>query len=109
MKPIPKHLMIHSADLKTVTADKWQAETLTLLASLKKVRIEPISKLITDKQNRQITISAMLFYDCVVSMPQNVIFAEGQKIIFNGKKYTIETIEPLYDEKKLHHYELGLS
>lgn len=109
MKPIPKHLMIHSADLKTVVEDRWQKETLTLLASLKKIRIEPLSKLIMDKQNRQITISAMLFYDCIISMPKNVAFAEGQKIIFNGKKYTIETIELLYDEKKLHHYELGLS
>lgn len=109
MKPMPKNLLIHTADLNAVTTDKWQAETLTLLATLSKIRIEPMSKLVTDKQNRQITISAMLFYDCTVSkMSKSATFAEGQRVVFNGKKYTIETIEPLYDEKKLHHYELGL-
>lgn len=108
MKPIPKKILIHSAELKTVTKDEWQEETLTLVAVLKNIRIEPASKLVTDKQNRQTTLSAYLFYDCRNSNPKNVEFTHGQKVLFNNKEYTVETIEPLYDGNKLHHYELGL-
>lgn len=108
MNPIPKRLLIHSATLKSVTEDKWQGQTLTTVAELKHIRIEPTSRHITDKQNRQINLTALLFYDIIASSPKNVDFAQEQKIIFNGKEYTIETIEALYDESKLHHYELGL-
>lgn len=108
MRPIPKKLLIHLAELKTVTKNEWQEETTTTVADLKYIRIEPASKLVADKQNRQITISAVMFYDCRNSRPKAVEFAHGQRICWNGKDYTIEAIEPLYDGNKLHHYELGL-
>ena len=108
MKPIPKNLLIHHAKLMAVTMDEWQSETLSTVADLKHIRIEPSSKLVTDKQNRQITLSAVLFYDLRNSTPKNVEVSLGQKIVFGGKEYTVEMIEPIYDDKKLHHYELGL-
>ncbi len=108
MKPIPKSLLIHSATLLSVVRDEWQSETLNPIATLKNVRFEPLSKLVTDKQNRQITISAVLFFDCRSSTPKDVRFSHGQKIKFGENEYTIEVIEPIYDNKKLHHYEIGL-
>ena len=66
------------------------------------------SRLVTAKDNRQITLSALLIYDCKNSRPKNVQFEQGQKVVWNGIEYVIETIEPLYDGAKLHHYELGL-
>lgn len=108
MRPIPKKLLIHSAELKAVTKNEWQEETLTTIANLKYIRIEPSSKLVTDKQNRQITLSAVMFYDCRNSRPETVEFTHGQKICWGGKEYTVEIIEPLYDSGKLHHYEIGL-
>ncbi len=108
MKPIPKKMLIHTADLKSITHDIWQTETLSLISRLKNIRIEPCSKIVTDKQNKQLTLSAVMFYDCRNSYPQNINFVHGQKIVFNDKQYTIEVIEPLYDGTKLHHYELGL-
>lgn len=109
MKPIPKMLLIHSATLLTVSNDnQWQEEQTETTKFLKKIRIEPSSRLITTKDNRQVTLLAVMFYDCKVSRPQNVSFQHGQHVLWNGIEYKIETIEPLYDGRKLHHYELGL-
>ncbi|MBQ7003366.1 MAG: hypothetical protein IJN57_05295 [Oscillospiraceae bacterium] len=108
MKPIPKRLLIHSASLHGVTEDVWQKESLTTIAELCRIRIEPMTKLITDKQNRQCTLSAMLLYDCRNSAPQGVQFEVGQKLLWNGTEYRVETVEPLYDGARLHHLEVGL-
>ena len=109
MKPIPKNLLIHSADLLSVsTENQWQEEQTGDAEHLEKIRIEPVSRLVTAKDNRQITLSALLIYDCKNSRPKNVQFEQGQKVVWNGIEYVIETIEPLYDGEKLHHYELGL-
>lgn len=114
MKPMPKALLIHSAKLLEVsTENTWQSEETTEIATLeiatlKNIRIEPLSKLVTAKDNTQVTLTAVLFYDCKNSRPSGVSFKQGQKIIFNSIEYIVETIEPLYDGQKLHHYELGL-
>ncbi len=108
MKPIPKRLLIHSAQLMEVRQDIWQSETLQHIADLRHIRIEPSSKLATDKQNRQIALSAVLFFDCRSSTPKRITFSHGQKIIWDGAEYRIEIIEAIYDDRRLHHYELGL-
>lgn len=108
MLAIPKNLLIHSAVLQSSAENKWQSEIRKTIAELKKIRVEPSSKLVTSKDNRQITLSAVLFFDCKNSSPAGISFEHGQKIIFNGNTYTIETIEKLFDDKKLHHYEMGL-
>lgn len=109
MKPMPKALLIHSAKLLEVsTENTWQNEETTEIATLKNIRIEPLSKLVTAKDNTQVTLTAVLFYDCKNSRPSGVAFKQGQKVVFNGVEHIVETIEPLYDGQKLHHYELGL-
>ena len=109
MKPIPKNLLIHSAELISVSEkDQWQEEQFGKTEHLEKIRIEPFSKLVAAKDNRQITLSAVLIYDCRNSRPKNVQFEQGQKVMWNGIEHVIETIEPLYDSGRLHHYELGL-
>ena len=50
-----------------------------------------------------------LFFDCRNSRPASVQFTVGQRITFAGAVYRIETVEPVYDDARLHHYELGLS
>ncbi|MFR0881366.1 MAG: putative minor capsid protein [Oscillospiraceae bacterium] len=106
---MPKALLIHSAKLLEVsTENTWQSEETAEIATLKNIRIEPLSKLVTAKDNTQVTLTAVLFYDCKNSRPSGVSFKQGQKIIFNSIEYIVETIEPLYDGQKLHHYELGL-
>lgn len=109
MRTIPKNLLIHSAVLSEVSTDNtWQEEEKTVVAELSKIRIDTTSELVTTKDNRQVTLSAVLFYDCRNSRPKNLTFKQGQSVLWNDTEYVIETVEPLYDGRKLHHYELGL-
>lgn len=107
MKPIPRALLIHSAALYNVAEGTWQDEEKTLVAQLEHVRVEPCAKLITTADNRSVTITATLFYDCRNSTPK-ADFAVGQRVKFGGALYRVETVEPLYDRRRLHHIEVGL-
>lgn len=75
---------------------------------LSKVRIEPSRQIVRDKNNSEIQLAATLFYDCRNSRPVGINFKVDQIIDFNGQKHQIKTIEPLYDNLKLHHYEIGM-
>lgn len=108
MKPIPKNLLIHSAELFKVTEGAWQDKNETLVAVLKNVRVEPCCKMIATNDNRSLTLSAVLFYDIRNSLPHGTEISCGNYIAFDGQKYRVETVERLYDNKRLHHLEVGL-
>lgn len=109
MRPIPKKMLIHSATIEAVASkDRWGKETFSSAVDLKNVRFEPSTKIVKDKQNNDVQLACTLFYDCKNSLPKNVNFYNDQIISFNSEKYKVQIIEPLYDMKKLHHYELGL-
>lgn len=109
MRSIPKNLLIHDVMLSKVEEkDRWGKETEGEGTELRHVRMEPSSKIVRDKNNAEVQLSAVLFYDCKNSSPKGVEFREDDKIAFNGQKHRIQTIEPLYDGKKLHHYEIGV-
>ena len=61
-----------------------------------------------DKNNAEIQLAATLFYDCRNSRPRGVQFAEDDIISFNGLKHRVASVEPLYDDERIHHYEMGL-
>ena len=109
MKPIPKKLLIHTVVLYEKTSiDKWGSEKLDDGQVLSKVGIEPSRKIVRDKNNSEIQLAATLFYDCRNSQPIGINFKVDQIIDFNGQKYQIKTVETLYDNLKLHHYEIGM-
>lgn len=109
MRPIPKKLLIHTVKLyEKASIDKWGSEKLDDGRGLSKVRIEPSNQIVRDKNNSEIQLAATLFYDCCNSQPTGVKFKVDQIIDFNGQKHQIKTIEPLYDNLKLHHYEIGM-
>ena len=107
MKPIPKSLLIHSAVLYEASENAWQETEKKELARLSRIRIEPSSKMIVTNNNRSVTLSATLFYDCRNSLP-TVEFKPGYLVEFEGKTYRVELVEVLYDNQKLHHLEVGL-
>jgi len=45
---------------------------------------------------------------CRNSRPSDVSFEVDQVVDFNGQKHQIKTVETLYDNLKLHHYEIGM-
>lgn len=109
MRAIPKKLLIHSATIKSISAeDRWGNITTTPPVDLNYIRLEPIKTIVKDSQNNEIQLNTLLFYDCKNSEPKDVVFAKETIITINGVDHTIKTLEPLYDERKLHHYELGL-
>ena len=107
MKPIPRSLLIHSAKLYEARENSWQEQELVELAELTRIRVEPASKMIITSDNRSITLSATLFYDCRNSA-RGVEFKPGYIVEFGGKRYRVETVEVFYDRQKLHHLEVGL-
>lgn len=109
MRPIPKSLLIHTVRLhKKINKDKWGKGELDQGVELSHVRIEPSEKIIRDKNNAEIQLSATLFYDCKNSNPRDMKFEKDDLIEFNGVMHRVEVVEPLYDDKRLHHYELGM-
>lgn len=109
IKAIPKKLLIHTISIyEKVEKDRWGKENLGEGTIVKKVRLEPSSKIVRDKNKAEIQIAAVMFYDCKNSVPKGMTFKEDEIVMFNGQKHRIKTVEPLYDEGKLHHYELGL-
>lgn len=109
MYPIPKSLLIHTVTLlKTTREDRWGNRKEQEEIRLQHVRMEPSGKVVRDKNNAELQLSAILIYDCKNSRPKNVEFEVDAGILFNGQKYKLQDIEALYDKKKLHHYELGV-
>ena len=119
--PIPKRLLIHSAELITEFApDKWGKATERNTVGLEHVRIEPSAKHVINSNGETVQLVAVLFFDCRNSSPADVTFAlkddtvNGktaalQKVSFEGRLFTVQTIEPLYaDKNRIHHYEVGL-
>ncbi len=72
------------------------------------VRIEPFEKLIRGKNQVDIKRDSVLFFDCKNSSPRDTLFVVDDIVKWNNLTYQVVAIEPLYDRKKLHHYEIGL-
>lgn len=111
LKPIPKKLLIHSGVYTKVTAkDKWGAETGTpTITDLSDIRIEPSSAIKLSKDNKEIQLKSLLFYDCVNSLPIGVSFELENTITFLGTDYIIVSIDPIFALSGIHHYEIGLA
>lgn len=109
MKPIPKSLLIHEVTIyREKSQDRWGNAKTDHGTVLKDIRMEPSSKIVRDKNGAEIQLAALLFYDCKNSKPRDFLFAFDDIVVFNGQKHQVKVIDPLYDNKKLHHYELGL-
>lgn len=110
MPPIPRRLLIHSAVYRhTPSRDDWGKVTWGGSVSLTYVRVEPSHALRITKDNREVRLSALLFYDCRNSLPAGLRFEVGCAVSFGGTDYTVVAEDPLYDGEKLHHLEVGLA
>lgn len=111
--PIPKALLPHSAthEYGVKVKDEWQNVTWPNSQTLSRIRFEPTSKLIKTKDNREVQLSALMFFDCRNSFPADAMFAIGDQIVqTNGAKYeVVGGITPIFEASKPHHYELELS
>lgn len=108
-KPISKRFLIHSATLKTAeTRDKWDKVISATDVPLTFIRVDETNKLVQSSTNMEEQLTAIVFYDTINSRPQNVTFVKDQILVYNGDERRIKTIEPMYDNSRLHHYEIGI-
>lgn len=109
MRPIPRSLLIHSAVLKKPSGtDEYRNRTYTE-TELSYIRIEPETHTRKTKDNTEGAFSATLIFDRVNSRPSDVCFELGDRITACwGTDYEIRSIERLFDNRGLHHYEIGL-
>lgn len=119
--PIPKCRLFHSAELITeFSPDKWGKSQESETVKLEHVRIDSTARHVINGNGEMVQLAAELYFDCRNSSPKDVVFAlkddtvNGkivalQKVSFEGRLYTVQTIEPLYaDKNRIHHYEVGL-
>ncbi len=110
IKAIPRSLLIHEITLHKLaqSESRMAAPTIGEGVDVEYVRIEPSEKLIRGKNQVDIKRDSLLFFDCKNSSPRDTEFVVDDIVKFNGATYQVIAIEPLYDRKKLHHYEIGL-
>jgi hypothetical protein len=112
MMQIPRSLLPHSATqgYGAQTDDGWGGMSHASSRALTYVRFEPSSKLITTKDNKEIKLSAIMFFDCRNSGPAGTTFAIGDQIEKpGGTKYTVVGgVDPIYDATRPHHCEVEL-
>lgn len=121
IRPIPKNLLIHSAELITeFSPDKWGKPQGCETVQLKNICVEPSAKHVIGGNGEFVQLAATLYFDCRNSTPRDVRFAlkddtvNGkkavlQKVSFEGRLYAVQTVESLYaDRNRVHHYEVGL-
>ena len=109
MLPIPLRMLIHEAVLNSVTTDEWQAEQDKFLHNLKYVRFEPSTRIVHTANNADIQCTATLFIDAISSWPIGVVPEIGNSVIWEGRRYKVQDVQRLYDDRKLHHLEVELS
>jgi len=93
---------------KIKSRERWGKEELDPGVELTGVRLEPSGRIVRDKNNAEVQLEAVLFYDCRNSRPRDVVLEVDDIVVFQGQKFSVQTAEPLYDGKRLHHYEMGL-
>ena len=109
MRPIPRTLLCHSATLAQAASDPYGHETLTPIAQLIHIRVEPTDTLNRTNEGLQAQLAAQLWFDMRHSQPAGTVFSLGQRVVYQGKTYTVETVASSYDGRRLHHYEVGLA
>lgn len=109
MIPIPRSILVHAATLQTAAGDRDQNRTYTTVAALSRIRVEPSSQQMLTQSGKQVQLTGRLFFDAHNSLPSGTVFEVGQYVLYDSTEYRVESVEPLYDKRKLHHYEVGLS
>lgn len=108
-KAIPRRILIDTAVLKTnEVKDDYGKIISEDPINLTYIRVDETAKLKQSKTDQEEQLTAIVFYDCRNSRPLNVTFVKDQTLVYNGSERRIVTIEPIKDDSRLHHYEIGV-
>lgn len=92
---LPHTAVLKSPALAGTLSDVYSETTLS------RVRIETDEKLNGGRGGETRGRGGVLYYDCAASRPRGISFAEGQKIVFDGKEYEIAEIRRGATDKPL--------
>lgn len=106
--PIPRALLPHKAQLLTEKLDAWQHPEVIVSKMLQHIRIDAELLRKADEQDTIHSEKWLLFYDCRNSLPRDVTFSLGQVIVWNDLRLTVKAVTPVWEDRALHHYEIGL-
>lgn len=110
VKPIPMHLLVHTAQYEEfqegdgiTSSDGYKAPV-----TLKNVRVQYLSNVKRNTNSEELLYEAMLFYDAINSLSSGPFeFVEKSRVTIDGKIMIVEKVNPVV-AIKLHHYEIGL-
>ena len=112
MTPIPRTLLIHSADVRVYSIDPyWGGREPLYEEKLSFIRIEPMMEENMTADEEYPRLSGRLFFDCLNSRPSGFEFILSSKryeVDFMGETYTVKKVAPYFDNGRLHHYEVLL-
>lgn len=119
MQSIPAQILIHSGTMTIYyAADKWGGTPTATTAPISHVRIEPYRRETHDRDQQEVTLTALMFFDCKNSACELPFVLPGdvynggkvkqQTISALGRVFVVKTVEPIYDDQALHHIEVGL-
>lgn len=119
MRPIPPRILTTSGTLKVpISADRYGKAEYSE-TNFSKTHLQPSSSVKKTRDNREVVLRSLLFYDVRGSLPRGLDFdvlkTQAEKVgsdmllLANGLEYIVETVEMIPDDTgKPHHYELGL-
>lgn len=117
MVKIPRWARPHTVTYKHyVGKDIHQNPQYDAPVTIKYVRMEPTSKIVLTKDNTQVQLSSLLFFDCQDSQATNasgnsvsVSFDNLDSVTFGGRDYTVLSVDTLFDKSQApHHIEVSL-
>ena len=119
MQSIPAQILIHSGTMTIYYApDKWGGTPTATTAPITGIRIEPYRRETHDRDQQEVTLTAMMYYDThnsTCTLPfvlpgdaYNGGKVKQETISALGRVFVVKTVEPIYDDTALHHIEVGL-
>ncbi|MCI7767865.1 MAG: minor capsid protein [Oscillospiraceae bacterium] len=108
--PIPRYLLPHAVTLvEALSSDPWGGKGQELRTVINFVRIEPCRSRSFSLGGDIPEIKAKLFFDAFSSVPNDVSFETGDKVIFGSEEFIVSEVQEFYGTTgDIHHLEVLL-
>ena len=110
ISPIPRYLLPHTVTLvEKLSSDGWGGNGQELRTVINFVRIEPCRSQRFSLGGDIPEVKAKMFFDAFSSVPNEVSFELGDKIIFGSEEFTVSEVNTFYGaSSEIHHLEVLL-
>ena len=108
--PIPRYLLPHTVTLvEKLSSDGWGGNGQELRTVINFVRVTPCHSQRFSLGGDIPEVKAKMFFDAFSSVPNDVSFETGDKIIFSSEEFTVSEVNTFYGaSSQIHHLEVLL-